>query len=174
MPDELDSNQIDDSTRPPSKSRVKLEMLELQAIGKRLCTLDARRLKELELPERLFDAINQVRTITAHEGRRRQMQYIGRLMRDIDAGPLKAALARHDELPRAEKMRFAAVERWRERILGEETGLADYLAIHPAAPREELITLVHAARAERAAGAAPRKFRELFRRLKAIDDAARA
>jgi ribosome-associated protein len=172
MPDHADLTNLDDASQPPSKSRRKLDMLELQKLGVRLCALDARRLGELNLPERLLDAINAVRTITAHEGRRRQMQYIGRLMRDVEIAPLQAALARHDEMPRAEKLRFAALERWRDRILNEDSGMADYLAAHPDAPQMELATLAHAARAERAAGAPPHKFRELFRRLKAIDDAA--
>lgn len=172
MPDQPDLTDPDDATAAPSKTRRKQAMLDLQVLGARLCALDARRLAELNLPERLVDAIAAVRTITRHEARRRQMQYIGRLMREVDAAPLLAALARHDEMPRAEKLRFAALERWRDRILAEEDGLADYLTAHPEAPRMELATLVHAARAERAAGRPPHKYRELFRRLKAVADAA--
>ena len=171
MPDQPDFTDPDDAAAAPSKSRRKQAMLDLQVLGARLCALDARRLGELDLPERLMDAIAAVHTITRHEARRRQMQYIGRLMRDVDAAPLLAALARHDEIPRAEKQRFAALERWRDRIMGEENGLADYLVAHPQAPQLELATLAHAARAERAAGRPPHKYRELFRRLKAIADA---
>ena len=77
------------------------------------------------------------------------MQFIGRLMRDVDPAPLEAALKRWSEGPAEEKARFAALERWRTRLLDEPTGLADFIAEHPAADRAELADLVHAARAER-------------------------
>ncbi len=69
-------------------------MHELQDLGEALVALDPVRVAALDLPERLVDAIGQARTITKHEARRRQLQFIGRLMRDVDAQPIKEALAR--------------------------------------------------------------------------------
>src|SRR2546428_2384700 len=74
----------------PSKSARKRAMHDLQHVGEALMALDPARLMTLDLPERLRDAIVLARSITKHEGRRRQLQYIGRLMREIDSEPLKA------------------------------------------------------------------------------------
>jgi ribosome-associated protein len=153
----------------PSKTRRKHEMHELQALGEALVALDARRLAELDLPERLADAVLLAKDITKHEGRRRQMQFIGRLMRDVDAAPIRARLERWAEMPRAEKARFAALERWRDRLLVEDDALDAYLAEHPQVERKPLAAHVAAARAERSKGGPPRKFRELFRYLKSLD-----
>ena len=78
----------------PSKTRLKREMEALQDLGETLVGLDRSRLAELDLPERLVDAIELARGITRHEARRRQMQYVGRLMRDVDPAPIRAALER--------------------------------------------------------------------------------
>ncbi|MBS0319085.1 MAG: DUF615 domain-containing protein [Proteobacteria bacterium] len=174
MPDPRHSRQPDPEPPRPSKTRQKQAMLDLQDLGARLVALDARRLAELDLPERLADALEAVRSIKAHEGRRRQMQYIGRLMRDVDAAPIVAALARWDEGPRVAKARFATLEHWRDHILADDDGLADYLARHPDAPRDALVTLVRDARAERAAGRPPRDFRALFRALDKLEPGADA
>jgi hypothetical protein len=93
-----------------SKTRRKTEMHDLQSLGETLVQLSAQRLSELGLPERLADAIEQARGISKHEARRRQMQYIGRLMRDVDPEPIRARLAQWGTAPAAEKARLAAVE----------------------------------------------------------------
>jgi ribosome-associated protein len=149
-----------------SKTRRKLEMHELQDLGVALVALDPRRLATLELPEPLVDAIVLARRTNRHEARRRQMQYIGRLMRDVDPAPIRAALAAWGEGPRRERERFALVERWRDRLLDEADGLQAFVAAYPGAPHDALAALVAAARAERARGAPPAKSRALFRELK--------
>lgn len=149
-----------------SKTRRKLEMHELQDLGVALVALDPRRLATLELPEPLVDAIVLARKTNRHEARRRQMQYIGRLMRDVDPAPIRAALAAWGEGPRRERERFALVERWRDRLLDEADGLQAFVAAYPGAPHDALAALVAAARAERARGAPPAKSRALFRELK--------
>jgi ribosome-associated protein len=79
----------------PSKTERKRAMHELQALGEELCGVDPAWLAELALPESLADAIERARGITRHEARRRQLQFIGRLMRDVDPEPIRAALLRH-------------------------------------------------------------------------------
>lgn len=165
------SGEAGGESPPPSKTRRKHAMHDLQQLGQSLVALDPRRLAEFELPERLADAIRDARAITRHEARRRQMQYIGRLMREIDPGPIAAGLARLDQLPRAEKLRFAAVEQWRDRLMTDDAALDEFVATHAGASRDELATLVGAARAERSSGAPPHRFRQLFRRLKDLDAA---
>ena len=147
----------------PSKSQRKREMHDLQALGEALVELDPRAVAKLDLPERLADAIAQARTITKHEGRRRQMQYVGRLMRDIDPEPIRAALAHSDGVDHADKAHFAAAEAWRERLLADAAALDEFVAKHPAGNRAELAALIEDARSERAAGRPPHRFRALFR-----------
>jgi ribosome-associated protein len=154
----------------PSKTRRKQDMHALQELGVALVALDAKRLATLDLSEPLADAIAVARKVTKHEARRRQLQYIGRLMRDVDAAPIRNALAAWAEGSQRERARFAALERWRDRILDEPDGLQAFFAAHPAAPREALAALVADARAERARGAPPRNARALFRALKRILD----
>ena len=155
-----------DGAAPPSKTRRKHAMHALQDLGEELVSLDPARLRTLDLPEALHDAVTLARTITRHEARRRQMQYIGRLMRDVDPAPLELALRRWSEGPAEERARFAALERWRTRLLDEAGGLVDFVAAHPAADRAELASLVHAARAERTAGGPPHRQRALFRAIR--------
>jgi len=154
----------------PSKTQRKHEMHALQALGVDLVALDPARLASLALPEPLVDAIVTARTLARHEARRRQMQYIGRLMRDVDPEPIRAALAAWGEAPRRERERFAALERWRERLLDEPDGMQAFVERYPDAPRETIHALVEAARAERAHGAPPAKARLLFRALRRIVD----
>jgi ribosome-associated protein len=155
-------------TEGPSKTRRKLEMHELQDLGVALVALDPKRLATLELPEALVDAITLARKTHRHEARRRQMQYIGRLMRDVDAAPIRTALAAWGEGPKRDRERFAQIERWRDRIIDEADGLEAFVAAYPGAPRDALAALVAAARGERARGAPPAKSRALFRELKRI------
>jgi ribosome-associated protein len=151
-----------------SKTRRKNEMHELQTLGETLVRLSAARLSELGLPERLFDAIEQARAITKHEARRRQMQYIGRLMRDVDPDPIRSRLAQWGDAPAAEKARLATVERWRERLLAEPAALDQLCAAVPHADRARLSTLVARVQAERARAAPPHAYRELFRALNTL------
>ena len=145
-------------------------MHELQALGEALVALDATRLASLELPGELADAIRFARTLRKHEAKRRHLQYIGRLMRDVDPGPIRAALSRLQEAPARERARFAALERWRERILDEPGGLQAFLDAHPGASRERLAPLAEAAREERARHARPHRYRALFRELERLHD----
>jgi ribosome-associated protein len=155
----------------PSKSQRKRDMHALQSLGERLVALDAARLATLDLPERLVDAIVLARSLTRHEARRRQLQYIGRLMRDVDAAPIEAAFARWDEGPREEQARFAALERWRTRLLDDPHALDAFVTAHPAADRDALASMAQAAREERARGGTPHHQRALFRALKAASAA---
>jgi len=128
-----------------------------------LVGLEPSKLKALSLPEPLVDAIVQARSITKHEARRRQLQYVGRLMRDVDPEPIRAALERIQALPRAERAQFAAAERWRDRLLEDELAVSEFVAAHPGADHVKLVELIREARSERASGRPPHKFRALFR-----------
>ena len=143
-------------------------MHDLQSLGEALVRLSATRLSELGLPERLADAIELARGISKHEARRRQMQYIGRLMRDVDPNPIRARLADWGNAPAAEKARLASVERWRERLLTEPAALDALCAAVAHAERARLSALVARVQAERAHAAPPHAYRELFRALNTL------
>jgi ribosome-associated protein len=155
-----------------SKTQRKAEMDALQALGKALLNVGSARRAELDLPERLVDALDAAQRITQREARRRQLQFIGRLMRDIDAVPIRTRLAQWADAPNAEKARLHALERWRERLLAEGDALNRLCAEHPAADLARLAALVDAVHAERAHGQPPRAYRELFRALTVVLGAA--
>lgn len=147
----------------PSKTRRKKDMAAVQDLGEALVGLEAQRLAALGLPERLIDAIRAARNITKHEARRRQMQFIGRLMREVDPEPIRAALSAVERIPRVERARFAAAEDWRDRLMSEPDALQAFLAAQPLCDAALLRDLVDKARAERARGGPPHKYRALFR-----------
>ena len=103
----------------PSKSERKRQQLELQALGEQLIALDDDLLDQLPLGDRLRTAIADVRRMTAREALRRQKQYIGKLMRDVDAAPVKALLDKLRADDRREKRIFANAERWRDRLISD-------------------------------------------------------
>ncbi len=151
----------------PSKTQRKHTMHALQDLGEALAALDPTRLAHLRLPERLVDALLQVRGIRAHEARRRQMQYIGKLMRDVDPVPVRAALEQWASGTRDDHARFTAVERCRTQLLADDGALDRFVVAHPAVDRALLEQLVRDARVERARGGPPHRYRELFRELDA-------
>ena len=147
-------------------------MNALQALGEALLNVGTARRADLDLPERLVEALDAAQRITQREARRRQLQFIGRLMRDIDAAPIRTRLAQWADAPNAEKARLHALERWRERLLAEDDALDRLCADRPAADRARLAALVDAVHAEQAHGQPPRAYRELFRALTVVLGAA--
>ena len=103
----------------PSKSAQKRSQQALQILGEQLINLPAELIDELSLDERLLDAIADVRRMKSHEAIRRQKQFIGKLMRDIDPAPIQALLDRRQANERQVKRQFAHAERWRDRIVAE-------------------------------------------------------
>lgn len=142
-------------------------MTELQDLGEQLLALQPSKLRALSLPESLVDAIELARRITSREGLRRQRQYIGRLMRDVDPAPLRDALDREGAGQRAEVARMHAAERWRDRLLDEPAAIASFLEQRPGQAADEWSRLVEEARGELSRGVPGRRYRELYRRLRA-------
>src|SRR5690606_17993154 len=117
------------SEERPSKSERKRQSDDLQSLGEALIDLPQNELDALPLPEQLRDAVMLARRITAHGGLYRQKQYIGKLMRKIDAEPIRAALAARHERERLESMRFHRIEQWRARLIQEgAAGLEAFFA----------------------------------------------
>jgi len=152
----------------PSKTQRKKEMHELQALGERLVALNASQMDEVALPSQLRAAVDDAKRFTRHEARRRQMQYIGRLMRAVDPEPIREKLKIWDGLSHEHTARHHRVERWRERLMADDGALGDLAAEHPGLDTQRLRSLVRSARDELAAGRPPRSHRELFRLLRGI------
>ncbi len=158
---------------PLSKSQRKRDMHEIQTLGEALVALSVAKLKTLDLPERLFDAIVAAQTMTRHEARRRQMQFIGRLMRDIDPAPVRALLAEQTSVSATEKARMALLEDWRQRLLEEpamfEVLTAEFPEVFSDEVREAWRQRIEQARQERRQQrVTPRHYRLLFQDLKTL------
>jgi len=152
----------------PSKTQRKREMHELQALGARLVELNPEQLAEVGLPEDLRDAVEFARRTTKHEARRRQMQYIGKLMRSVDPAPIREKLKIWDGVSAEHTAQQHRVERWRDLLLENEAGVEQLVRAHPGIDARRLRALARKAREERSAGAPPKAYRELFRALRDI------
>src|SRR5512145_999566 len=138
-----------DEEERPSKSERKRRSDDLQSLGEALIDLPGSELDALPLPEQLRDAVLLARKITAHGGLYRQKQYIGKLMRKIDAEPIRAALNAKRERERVEALRFRRIEQWRDRLLQEDGGAIERLAAEvPGLDVRAVTELVERARAE--------------------------
>ena len=149
-----------------SKTRRKQEMHALQALGVALVELAPGQLDRIELPEPLAAAVREAQRITSHEGRRRQLQYIGKLMRSVDAEPIRAALEELQGSAATVRARHRRLEQWRERLLGDDSALTEFAREHAHADLQALRTLIRNARCEIAANREPHAQRALFRALR--------
>jgi ribosome-associated protein len=158
----------DDETLELSKTRRKRAMEELQALGEALAALPANRLKKIELPEDLREAIDLIQRMTRQdEARRRQMQYIGRLMRKVESEPIRAALAAARGDSAAETARLHRIERLRDTLLEDETAaLNEIAALYPGIDLAHLRALRRAALKEKEQNKPPRNHRAIFQLLK--------
>jgi ribosome-associated protein len=152
----------------PSKSERKRRSDDLQALGEALIELPDSELDALPLPEQLRDAVLLARRITAHGGLYRQKQYIGKLMRKIDAEPIRSALDAKRERERVEALRFRRIELWRDRLLKEGADALEQLRQETSYSFDMQVfgDLIRRAREERERNAPPHAARELFRLLK--------
>lgn len=151
---------------PVSKTRRKAEMHALQLLGERLLALAPAQRDALGLPETLDAALREAQRITHREARRRQLQYIGRLMRDLDAAPIRAALAESEGRSASARARQQRLEQWRTRLLADDAALTEFARQHATADLQTLRALIRNARREIAHARPPRAQRELFRRLR--------
>jgi ribosome-associated protein len=159
-----------DAAAGPSKTQLKQQSSALQKLGLELAELPADRLAAIELPEPLRDAIDEYRRTRSHEGRRRQLQYVGKLMRGADEAALREALAAATLGSAQATLALHEAERWRAELIADDGALERWLARHPGTEVQQLRSLVRAARRD-AAGLAPearqpKSFRDLFQFLK--------
>lgn len=153
----------------PSKSQKKRDMAALQKLGQELADAPAQRVKRIDLPENLKTAIEACRKIKDHEGRRRQLQFIGKIMRgldDADVSAIHKAIESWRGQSRAETASMHALERQRDRLLADDAALNALLAEHPQMDIQHVRNLIRNARKEQAQGKPPKAYREIFQVLK--------
>ncbi|HEY8360073.1 MAG TPA: ribosome biogenesis factor YjgA [Ramlibacter sp.] len=158
-----------------SRTELKKESDELQKLGEALLTLPTGQKDRLGLPEKLLDALEEARRITNFEGRRRQMQYVGKLMRHLDAPMLAAVRDALDEQRGGSAQATLALhmaETWRDELIADDDALSRWLEAHPETDVQQLRALVRQARKDTqpdadaiAKGLAPRRgraYRDIF------------
>lgn len=165
MSDMQHSESLDDR---PSKTQMKRDMLALQALGEELVALSEERLAGIDIPDALRDAVREAKRISKHGAQRRQLQYVGRIMRDVDPAPIRAQLDALEGHSRAHTAWLHRLERWRERLLAHDDALTELLAAHPGADVPRLRALIRNAQREQAQARPPRAFRELFQALREL------
>lgn len=162
-------------TAEASKTDLKRESTELQKLGESLMTLRGDLMERLSLPDKLLDAMAEAKRITNFEGKRRQMQYVGKLMRGLDDEALDAARAALDEQQRGSAESTLALhqaEQWRDRLIDSDDAIGEWLKLHPGTDSQQLRALARQARkdaqpdkASISQGLAPRRgraYREIF------------
>ena len=152
----------------PSRNELKQQMQDLQELGEALATLPADRLDGLKIEERLRDAIDELRRTRSFEGKRRQIQYIGKLMKFEDAEPLREAVASYRVGSAKDTLAMHQAEYWRDQLLADDDALAKWLEEYPQTDVQQMRSLVRAARKEKLEPGQRRgrAFRDLFQMVK--------
>ena len=158
-----------------SKSERKRRNTALQDVGAALVKLSREQLARIDMPENLREAVTACQRITKHEARRRQMQYIGKIMRNVDAGPIAEQLAALEAPSKRQTALFHLAEKWRDELLADPRAIERFAREFPHANANRVQALLEAARTEKAAKRAPKHLRELFHALNAVvQEAARS
>jgi ribosome-associated protein len=154
-----------------SKSQRKRDLDELKALGWKLLEFSDDALRQLLLPDKLLEAIRTAKKISSHGARKRQMQYIGKLMRDIDAAPVRAAVEAREHQQDVNTRAFHLIEELRDRLIaGGDSAIPEVLAQFPRTDRQHLRKLVRQARNEHETRQPPRAARQLFRYLRELQE----
>lgn len=163
-------DEAEDGSQRPSKTQLKAQAHALQALGQDLAALSEQALAEIDMPDALREALHTYHRTKSHEGRRRQMQYVGKLMHGADEAALREALAAATLGSAQNTLALHEAEQWRLALLHDEDAQTRWLQQFPDCDAQQLRSLVRAARRD-AAGLAPearqpRSFRELYQFIK--------
>jgi ribosome-associated protein len=163
------SNEFEQEYERPSKSELKRQMDELQKLGAQLVAEPRDRVKRVPMPEDVKDAILMCQTITNHEGRRRQLQFVGKKMRTLteeEVAVIQRTIDSWKGASKAETAALHALERRRDKLLTDDKALTTLLEENPELDVQHLRTLIRNARKEQLESKPPKAFRELFQILK--------
>lgn len=168
------NDEFEDFPEEKSKSQIKREMEALQALGLCLTELNSDQLDQVPMGESLDGAIREYQRLKKGEAKRRQMQYVGRVMRGIDEKDIDAithAINSFDASHVEHTQRFHQIENWRDRLLTEKTALTDYLVQFPEADVQHLRQLIRNAQKEQSQQKNLGSTRKLFRYLRELSEA---
>ena len=155
---------------PLSKTQRKQAMDDLQTLGEELAALSTDRIKKIDIPEILRDAVREAQRMTRHdEAKRRQMQYIGKIMRNVDPEPIRAALALVRGESAGETAKLHRLERLRTEFLADEKVLHEIATLYPSVDLQHLRSLRRAALKEQEQNKPPRSYRAIFQFLKELE-----
>ncbi|WP_027865549.1 ribosome biogenesis factor YjgA [Massilia alkalitolerans] len=163
------SNEFEQEYERPSKSEAKRQSNELQKLGEQLVEAPRDRVKRVEMPEDVKEAILTCQSITNHEGRRRALQFVGKKMRTLDEEEvevIKRTIEGWKGASKAETAALHALERRREKLLADDKALTQLLEENPELDVQHLRTLIRNARKEQAENKPPKAYREIFQILK--------
>jgi ribosome-associated protein len=167
------SNEFEQEYDRPSKSQLKREMTELQKLGAELVDEPRDRVKRMQMPEDVRDAILECQTIKDHEGRRRQLQYVGKKMRTLEPEEI-AVIQKTLEVWRGQSKSTVAathaLERQREKLLKDDSYLTELLSTNAELDAQRLRTLIRNAKKELAESKPPKAYREIYQILKGIQE----
>lgn len=165
------SNEFEQEYDRPSKSQLKREMTALQELGEELVAQPKDRVMRVPMPEDVRDVILECQRIKDHEGRRRQLQYVGRKMRTLEedeVAAIKRTLDSWKGASKAETAALHALERRREKLLADDNALTELKAQYSEVDVQQLRTLIRNARKEQAENKPPKAYREIFQILKQL------
>ncbi|MCE2860538.1 MAG: DUF615 domain-containing protein [Oxalobacteraceae bacterium] len=168
------SSEFEQQYDRPSKSQLKRESTALQKLGETLVNAARDRVKRIPMPEDVKEAILICQQISDHEGRRRQLQYVGKKMRKLteeEVGVIQTAVDGWRGTSRAEAASLHAIERQRDRLLEDDGVITELRGRHPELDVQHLRTLVRNARKEQAEKKPPKAYREIFQLLKSLQGA---
>jgi ribosome-associated protein len=165
-----DGDEAEGADARPSKTQLKQQSHDLQALGKAVAELSAERFAAIPMPENLRDAITEFRRTRSFEGKRRQMQYVGKLMRSADEAALREAVAAATIGSAKDTLTLHETERWRAELIADDEAMTTWLHTYPDTDTQQLRSLVRAARRDAKDLAAearqPKSHRELFQFIK--------
>jgi ribosome-associated protein len=172
MHDPINDDGLDEPLGP-SRSQQRREALDILKLAETLAALSEAELSRIPLDDELREEVRRTRAVTSHIARKRQNQFLAKQIRKLDEEAVEAiryALSVDREKAHRETAAMHRLETWRERLLGEgDEALAQFIADHPDADRQQLRQLVRNAIAERKANKPPHAYRELFRALRDAD-----
>ena len=168
------SSEFEQQYERPSKSQLKRDMTALQKMGAVLVAAPSDRVKRVPMPVDVLEAIMECQQITDHEGRRRQLQYVGKKMRtleDSEVAVIQTAIDSWNGASKSETAALHAIERQRERLLADDNALTALREKYPDLDIQHARNLIRNARKEQAEKKPPKAYREIFQLLKSLQGA---
>ncbi len=163
----MQDEDFDSEKLPPSKSQLKRDAHALQQLGTELLDVPEAAWQALQLPDQLVIALKEAKRIPSRGARKRQLQYIGKLMREVDPEPIQQYFEQLPLETRSQARKHHALEDWRDRMISEgDTAIEEFLGTRPAADRQHLRQLVRQAKKEQATDKPPKSSRALFRYIR--------